>query len=231
MARERERRNPCRTTEDAEDEKASVLHATHAGYEGCVRAENREKSRHDERSSPVFREKCLGARQMIRIEEFRVGPSEESLPGGAADGIIHVVTDDRRGPKNDDRGEEIEATIESGETSDREEQRIARQEGRHDETRLRENDREQDHVDHGAVGRRPCCEVSREVLEDSEKLREDFQGSVLRQRVISCPSRANAHSTAGTLRPARRACSVKASRKSRVCRSASAILSSLAPGS
>ncbi len=135
---------------DIEGEKARIGHARDTGDEGGEGARQRQKAGKNDGLAAVRLVEDMGLQQRRLVEEARLFPAQGARPYGVAYPVVGVVAGDRGDEQCRAQHRDIHGAA-GGQCAGDEQQRIARQKGRHHQTGLAEDDREQDHVDPLAV--------------------------------------------------------------------------------
>src|SRR5436190_2231868 len=87
--------NPEDATEQAVDEELAIAHPRHAGDERRTGSDDRHKAGIDDRPRPVLLVELLRPFQMIRMEELRFRPAENSGTSLTAEIVAQIISDNR----------------------------------------------------------------------------------------------------------------------------------------
>ena len=160
--------DPQETPEHAESQEAQVVHPPDARDERGEGADDGHEARDDDRLDAVFLVELMGALQVRAVEPARAFAAEDLRPDEIADPVVGRIAEDRGEHQQKGYGVDIERAF-GRQGSHREEQRVAGQKRRHDQSRLAEDDRKQNGVRKAAVARdqinQVCVEVENDVNE------------------------------------------------------------------
>lgn len=133
-------------------EERAVMHGADPGDEGREGAHDGDETAQENSFVAVFFVKALGLFHVFRPNQAVVA-FEQFEAELLADPVIARIAQDGSDETDGVEVAEMEAVGRRGQGAAREEQGIARQEGRHDEARFTEQDQEQQEIDQGTVGR------------------------------------------------------------------------------
>ncbi len=144
---EGKQRRPQQAAKDVEADEVAVGHASHTGYEGGKGADDGDEARQEDGDAAVLLVESVGTIQVFFLEEARVF-GEDARADGVADPVIGRIPGHGGQRDHHVQHEDIQgAAAQGGQRAGGEEQRVARQEGRHHEAGLHEDDEEDQPVD------------------------------------------------------------------------------------
>jgi hypothetical protein len=147
---QRQGHHPADGPEQVEKQKTRVVHRPDAGNERREGAQQGQKTGNHQRLAAVpFVEKPR-LEQRVPVEKARILPLEDLRPDITPNLIIEHVAERRRRHQRDQENGDVHPAH-GGQPARHEQQRIPRQERRDDESRLTENDGEQNGVDPCAI--------------------------------------------------------------------------------
>ena len=165
---------------DVVEGERGIGHFRHAGDERHERADDRDKTGQDDRLAALPFEKFVRPVHVCRFDPApppRIGTRslDDARPRRPPDRIVHGVAQYGRRDEEDHRQRGVQRAA-ARQRAGGKEQRVARKKGGHDESRFREDDREQDAVNPRAIGRHQLLQVDVGVEQQVDELSQHDWG-------------------------------------------------------
>jgi len=169
-----EQRHPGDPADAIMELESPVTHAADSGNEWREGTHDRHVARQDDGLAAVAIEEFFRAPQVLDLQKAHVA-AERTWPDGRADRVVGAVAENRGRRQQQPRVQRIQraARIHRRKRTHREQQRIARQERRHDQPRLGKDDQKQDCVDPGVESQDQLDQVAVEMEDEVDEVKAE----------------------------------------------------------